>query len=159
MPAPYRPQGSNNDDIRGDIQQLLTAMQENSRQATQDRIQLQAKVDALPEMLNQIRREQSNAISELRRDFERLFVPRAEYDPKHQVLLDKIKEYDQIISEGRKNQEEWVKRGEKLNNINDELNKLKGRSSALAGRVLPWVALALSFASVALTYAQHVALK
>lgn len=157
--APYRPQESNNDDIRGDIQRLLATLQENNRAAAEDRIKLSAKVDAIPDMLNQIRREQSNAISELRRDFERLFVPRAEYDPKHQVLLDKIREYDQIISDSRKSQEEWVKRGERLNNINDELNKLKGRSSALAGRILPWVALALSFASVALTYAQHISVK
>lgn len=154
MAPPIR-NDSNLDDVRGDVQKLLSAIQENNKSAIEDRVRLTAKVDAIPEMFNQLRREQSQAIDSLRRDFERLFVPRAEYDPKHNVILDKIKEYDDIIRSSRAAQDEYSALKQTVKTHSQQILDLETHSGGTVNRVAMWISVAIAVLSLLLNFASH----
>lgn len=144
------------DGLGATLQELLRTLQENGRNTAEERRLLTQKMDDLSRSLNDVRREQQSAIDSLRRDFERLFVSHAEYDPKHQIVLDKIREYDAILASSRAAQEEYVRYKAKVDELRTDLEDMKKRQEGAAGRILPWISIAIAIASVALTYLQHI---
>lgn len=117
------------------------------------------KQDRIPDLISDVERRQRADLDTLRRDFERMFVSHAEYDPKHQVLLDKVKEYDQIVSAGRNRQDEYVKMRGTVEQNTDSIEHMKSHSAGLAARIIPWISLAIATAAVLLSYAQHITIR
>lgn len=141
--------------LRGDVQRLLATLQENNRNAIEDRKSLQVKIDALPEMFNNLRREQQAALDSLKRDFERMFVPRSEYDPKYQIVQDRMAEYDRIIRESRSSQDEYSQLKQLVKTHSEDIEELQNRASGTSSRVVMWMSIAIAVASLAINLLSH----
>jgi chromosome segregation ATPase len=95
-------------EIRGDLRDLLNALKDNRTATATQLAALDHKIDEIPSQLEQVRRDQTSAIDQLRREFQAgqidlrrelqaMFVPRTEYDPKHAILIDRITKIETLI--------------------------------------------------------------
>lgn len=146
-------------------EKILDEIRDNSKASHSDRILVQQKIDDLARkqdsmsgMIDAVRREQANAIDTLRRDFERLFVSRAEYDPKHQVVIDKIREYDGIIRDSQSKMGEYydlkntVKQlGNDHVELRTDFEKYKEHRESTFSRVYPWILTFFTLISLIIT--------
>lgn len=163
--TPPLPQGSNND-IRGDIQQLLAVLQSNGQAASMERDSINRKLDAIPTQFADLRREQATQIEAIRRDMERNFVPISKYDPEYRGIYKKLDEYDTIIRESRGQQSEYVtlretvkSNTEDLLDLRVQLKDFKSRVSGTPGRLIPFIGIVIAVLSFLFTFLQHVQIR
>lgn len=142
--------------LRGDVQRLLATLQENNRAAIEDRNRLQAKVDGIPEMFNQLRRENQAALEVLKKDFERMFVARASYDPEHKFILDKIAEYDRILREAKSSQDEYSQFKQQIKDNAEDIQNLQKHQDGAGSRVVMWGSIIIAIISLAINLLSHI---
>ena len=126
-------------DLERELREALSAFKGSSGSAAIINAKLDEvarKQDNIPAMLSDLERRQQTALDVLRRDFERMFVPRAEYDPKHQFILDKLHEYDRIIAESRTNMVQYIEMQKDVKDLKTDVGALQSRGSATWTRVL-----------------------
>ena len=152
-----------NDEINRHLSRLLEALKENGRNSTEERRTLNIKLedlsrkqDNLPILLNDLERRQQTALDMMRREFEKMFVPRVEFDPKHQVILDKIREYDVIIKEGNTARDEYAKYKAMVNQHGDAIKDLEEHNEGGMSRLVAWLSVLIAIASFLFTFFQHI---
>lgn len=141
-----------NDGLRGDLKELLGALQDNRAAIAQQLAELDRKVDEVPNKIEQMRREQAAQMQQLRIDFERLFVAKAEYEPRHAAVLSKIAEYDALVRESKKTTEDWIEMKGRVKTLERKVEEDKGKMS----RLLPWIALGISAVTALISVLQHI---
>ncbi len=114
------------------------------------------KQDAIPSMLADLERRQQTALDTLRRDFERMFVSHAEYDPKHQIILDKLREYDRIVAEGRTGMVAYIGMQKDVDGLKMDVKDLQTKGSATWTRVMSIIAITGTIAGVLFQVLQHI---
>lgn len=141
-----------NDGLRGDLKELLGALQDNRAAIAQQLAELDRKMDEVPNKIEQMRREQAAQMQQLRIDFERLFVAKAEYEPRHAAVLSKIAEYDALVRESKKTTEDWIEMKGRVKTLERKVEEDKGKMS----RLLPWIALGISAVTALISVLQHI---
>lgn len=154
------------EEIRGDLHQLLAALKENGHAQEVARADIYRKLedvsrkqDNLPGMINDLERRQQKALEDMRRDFERLFVPRVEYDPKHQILLDKMAEYDRIIRESYASRDDYSNLKALVNRNTEEIASINKRNEGGLSRVTAIISIVVAIGTLIFSLAQHIILK
>jgi len=141
------------------LQEIAEALQESSRNLQEERRQIVQKMDDLSHELADLRKENQQAIDTLRRDFERMFVSHAEYDPKHNFLVDKIKEHDTLFSQGQVAREESAKYHALVTQNTKDIAEIQDQRAGWAGRLLPWIGLLISIATFLVVYGPHIQIR
>lgn len=141
-----------NDGLRGDLKKLLGALQDNRAAIAQQLAELDRKMDEVPNKIEQMRREQAAQVQQLRIDFERLFVAKAEYEPRHAAVLSKIAEYDALVRESKKTTEDWIEMKGRVKTLERKVEEDKGKMS----RLLPWIALGISAVTALISVLQRI---
>lgn len=148
---------------RADIEELVATLKESAKAYQEDRKAMAVKIDAIPDALDKIRREQTDQLRALRQDFERLFVPFTKYDPEYRFLMDKVREYDGIIKDSHTQMEEYynLKNTVKQQGLDHQelslaFDKYKEHQSGLFSRVSPWILTAIAIISLVISVFQHV---
>ena len=138
--------------IQKELAALVQTLQESGRQANEERRSLAAKVDRIPELF-----------AEQRRELERVFVPISRYDPERAAMLARMDEYDRIIRAAAPQQAEYEQlkatvrqQGEILKDQDDTIESMKQRAQGQAARALPFIGIAISIITVLITILGHV---
>ena len=146
-------------DLERELREALSAFKNSSGSVAIINAKLDEvarKQDAIPSMLSDLERRQQTALDVLRRDFERMFVPRAEYDPKHQFILDKLHEYDRIIAESRTNMVAYVEMQKDVKDLKVDVDTLQSRGSATWTRIFAIIAVIGTIAGILFQTLQHI---
>ena len=146
-------------DLERELREALSAFKNSSGSAAIINAKLDEvarKQDAIPSMLSDLERRQQTALDVLRRDFERMFVPRAEYDPKHQFILDKLHEYDRIIAESRTSMVAYVEMQKDVKDMKEDVKALQSRGSATRASVFSVIAVVGTLVGILFQVMQHV---
>lgn len=148
---------------RADIDEIAATLRAGTKAYQEDRKLMAAKIDAIPDALDKIRREQTDQLRALRQDFERLFVPFSKYDPEYRFLMDKIREYDGILKDSRAQVEEYYnlkntvkQQGLDQQELSQAFDKYKEHQGSWFTRVSPWILTAVALASLAINLFQHI---
>lgn len=143
-------------EIRQDLGKILEALREDRRSLNTKLEDLTRKQDGVPILLQDLERRQATALDTIRRDFERMFVPRVEYEPKHQVLLDKIRDYDAIISESNRARDEYAQFKAMIVRHDTDIKEMKQSSKETAAKVIAIIGAAIGILSFAINFLQHI---
>jgi hypothetical protein len=156
------PQRSQDSHIHAELQEALTLIKQNSGNAAGINAKLDEvarKQDTIPSMLADLERRQNQALDTLRRDFERMFVSHAEYDPKHQILQDKMREYDRLIAESAPKQVELINLRASVNQHSEDIKDIQEQPAGTFSRLTVGVAIVISVLSFLLNFFQHVQIR
>lgn len=152
---PYRRDDGLEDEVRAVLSLIRSNASSNSSMSLK-LDELSRKADNIPGMLGDLERRQQAALEALRRDFERMFVSHAEYDPKHQFVLDKLREYDSIIAAGRDRTEEYVTLKAEVKQNTLDIKEMQALRSGALTRIGTWVGLVGGLIAIGLTLYQHI---
>lgn len=159
MMTPLNGDDMSESEIRGDLQKILEALREDRRQLYQKLEDVARKQDNVPVLLSDLERRQSTAMDTFRRDIERLFVPRVEFDPKYQIIIDKLKEYDSMISEGHRARDEYSKYKVVLENMVTDVKELQEHNQGTWGRTVGVISFIIAVCSFLFNFVQHISFK
>lgn len=149
----------NENEIRGDLAKILDALREDRKSLYSKLEDLSRKQDNFPVLLSDLERRQSAAMDTFRRDIERLFVPRVEFDPKYQIIMDKIREYDRILSDSSNARDEYAKYKAKIDRHDDDLKELQNHNEGAWGRITGIIGIIIAVSSFLFNFLQHVSFK
>lgn len=153
-------------DIREDLGRLLETLKESNRASVADRQALSTKIeevgrkqDNIPGLLADLERRQRMDLDSLRRDFERLFVPRAEYDPKHTILIEQIKDLESRMSAASTQRDEVITLKTQVRQLEEEVEELHKHSEGSTARVYATIGVLVSVVSLVLNLSTHLVIK
>jgi chromosome segregation ATPase len=147
------------EDLRGDLRELLNVLQDNRSSIAAKLEQLDNKLETVPAKLELMRRDSAEDLRVLENKLTTLFVPRSEYEPRHLALVEKTKEYDRIIADSQKTQQEYVLYKSRVDTLEERLQEMKNRQDTMTSRFIPWVGAAIALVSFIINFVQHVQIK
>lgn len=134
-------------DLEDTIRQLVTVLQDSRRALDQQFTDLKGEYA-----------KQADRLEALRKELPTLYVSRVEYDPKHTVILDRIKEYDQIIKDSQKTREEFIQLKSKVESHEDELEDLEDKMTSGPARIIQYISIAISIVTFLITLLHNIKL-
>jgi hypothetical protein len=144
------------------VKQLTAAFRE-SRTGTDK--QLEEVNKTLSQIVPDIRQLQRDVLL-MQADMRTRYVSREEYEPRHQAVLDKMRQYDDIITASQPARDRFVRMEEASKNqdksiegIRGDLVDLEKRFRGLGQRAVPWISAALAAIALALTFLSHVSFR
>ena len=149
-----------------DMKALVDALKDNKATASHELASIAQKIDLLPAQFDSIRREQRDSIDALRRELGsrmeeqrrellNYFVPRAEFDPRYKVVLDKIAEYDKMIADSRQESARYYGFVKDVEQNKADIAQLQDKGNTTFTRSVAIIATIISILSVLVTLASH----
>lgn len=145
-------QTQQNDGIRDDLKQLLNALNQNRTDVT-------GRIDELDRKLSQQNQFVQNRFEELRRELQQMFVAKAEFTPKHDILEQRIAKIEALVDNSRPAMAEYEAVKAQVKQNADELDEMTKNRQGLPGRIIPFITVAIAIITVILTLLQHVQVK
>jgi chromosome segregation ATPase len=133
------------DDIRSSLRDLLVELQENRKAINAQLDALNKKVDLMPDKVEFLRREMLT-----------VFISRSEYDPKHQILVDKQARYDRLLDERAKLDQAFVELKSTVEQQSKEIKANTERSASSSVRIIQFTAIVVAVAGFLLNLFQHI---
>lgn len=141
------------------VTQLTTALRESRSKTDQQLDELSRKLELVVPKIEQLQRD----ILVMQADMRTQYVTRAEYDPRHKVLEDKLSMYDRMVTDSRPMQERFFSmesdiRNQKSINANFEkaIEDADDRQRGALGRIVPWVSVAIAVLSLLSSFLGHI---
>lgn len=144
------------------VKQLTSAFNQ-SRNGTDQKLEELSK--ALTQIVPDIKQLQRDVLI-MQGDMRTRYVSREEYEPRHQALIDKTRQYDAIIAASQPARDSMVRMDEAIKNLEKadqshatDLTELEKRFRGLGQRAIPWISAALAGVAVLLTFLSHVSFR
>ena len=141
------------------LKQLASALRE-SRSGTDQKLEELSKI--LSQIVPDIRQLQRDVLL-MQADMRTRYVSREEYEPRHQILTDKIQQYDKMVAESAPARDRFVRLEEAskahdkdIDGLRLDMAELDRRFRGIGARSLPWIGTALSLIALLLTFLSHV---
>jgi septation ring formation regulator EzrA len=163
---------SDMNDLQGlqrDLKAFLSAIQDNRNEVAIKLKELDTKLDTIPLQLEGLRKEQRDATDQMRREFstaldsqrrelQSYFVAKSEFNPYQQTIYAKIAEYDNILSESRKNMPTYYNMLKDVETLKEDVDHLTKRGGENLSRSISIVAVLISVTMLLLNLFQHVSI-
>lgn len=148
------------------LQDLTRALQDSRGRTEIQLANLERKIDDVRPQIDQLRRELNTSQQDLRRELQNLFVTRAEYDPRHKILEDRMNLLDKILIEQNqaaieraKLQQQLIQQDKDYDLLSASVDRIEERQRNALSRAVPWVATVIAVLSGMLNLLQHIQLK
>lgn len=139
------------------VEQLLKALKD--RTPTDKQLEeINGRLQVMAPQLAQLQRD----VLVMQGDMRTQFVPRSEYEPRHQQIVEKIQSYDQMVAASRPQQERFVRMETRLENVekqldvhNKDLEALDLRQRGAFTRALPIISAVIAALALVANFLQH----
>lgn len=144
------------------IKQLTAAFRDNQSGTNK---QLEEVNKTLAQIVPDIRQLQRDVLL-MQADMRTRYVSREEYEPRHQVVIDKLRQYDEMISQSAPARDRFVRMEESIKSLEksdqtlgSDMTELERRFRAQGQRAIPWISTALAAIALLLTFLSHVSFR
>lgn len=127
------------------------------------------KIEEVNKTLNQIVpdiRQLQRDVLLMQADMRTRYVSREEYEPRHQVIIDKMRQYDEMISASAPARDRFIRleatnenQGKAIDALSTRQDELDKRFRGLGQRAIPWISAAIAAIALLLTFLSHVSFR